>query len=348
MNKPCASLGGSIVAIATPFWGTGIDGDALGRLCERQIGCGVAGLAVCGSTGEASSLSFAEHGRVIDIVVEIAAGRVPVIVGCTAVATTTSVTLALSALQRGADALLCAAPPYVKPTQEGVIAHIRAVSQATDLPVMLYDVPSRTGTKIADETVARLFERGLIVAIKDATADLSRPPRLRALCGAELWQLTGDDATQAAYRAMGGHGCVSVSANVAPALCAWLHRAWDSGDLADFARLRDLLAPLHDVLFLESNPIPLKAALAELQLCSGDVRLPLTTAVESTRAALRPVLRGIMRLEDDAALRPPPQSDARSDQLSVDGNHPVSRQINSASRLSAENARLSSHRFRVV
>ena len=199
--------------------------------------------------------------------------------------------------------MLCAPPPYTKPTQDGIVAHVRAVSEACGLPVLLYDVPSRTGVAVHDETVARLFERGLIAGIKDATSDLARPPRLRALCGAELLQLTGDDATAAAYRAAGGHGCISVSANVVPALCARLHRSWDARDLWTFAQTRDQLAALNDTLFLESNPIPAKAALTMLGLISGDMRLPLTRASAATCDRLADLLAAVMKVEDEAASR---------------------------------------------
>jgi 4-hydroxy-tetrahydrodipicolinate synthase len=233
---------------------------------------------------------------------------VPVIAGCTAAATEASVSLATAAARAGADALLLAPPPYMKPTQEGIIAHVGAVMGAADLPIVLYDVPARTGVAVADATVARLFEQGLIAAIKDATADLSRPPRLRALCGEQLLQFGGDDATAVAYRAMGGVGCVSVTANVTPALCAALHRSWDEGDLARVARLRDLLDPLHQALFIESNPIPLKAALAAVALCGGELRLPLTRASENTRLRLQHVLDTVMPVEERTAARPRPVS----------------------------------------
>ena len=276
-------IGGSLVALATPLLEGQIDDAALVRLAERQIARGTAGLVVCGSTGEASALTPAEHEHIVRIVANVAAGRVPVIAGCTSVATETSVALAEAARNAGADGLLCAAPPYCKPTQEGIAAHIGAVARASGLPIILYDVPSRAGVAIGDATVARLFEAGLIVGIKDATADLSRPPRLRSLCGEQLLQLSGDDATQVAYRAMGGGGCISVTANIAPALCALLHRAWDKGDLATVAKLRDRLDPLHTALFAESNPIPLKAALAELGLCAATVRPPLTCLLYTSR-----------------------------------------------------------------
>ena len=303
MSHSIANLQGSLVALATPFRHTQIDENALSLMCERQIQRGTAGLVVCGSTGEAASLTDVEHGRAIRIVVEAACGRVPVIAGCSAAATARSVELATAAGRAGADGLLCTAPPYVRPTQDGVIAHIRLVANAAALPVLLYDVPSRVGIAIADATVAALFEQNLIAGIKDATADLSRPPRLAALCGERLLQLTGDDATQAGYRAMGGHGCISVTANVAPALCALLHRAWDDSNLAEFARLRDRLDPLHAALFNESNPIPLKTALAMLKLCTEAVRLPLTPATPQTIARLERLLPDLAALEEASVSR---------------------------------------------
>lgn len=199
--------------------------------------------------------------------------------------------------------MLCAAPPYVKPTQAGIFSHIRAVAHASDLPIILYDVPGRVGVAISDETVAQLFRQDLIMGIKDATADVSRPPRLRAKCGVGLLQMTGDDATAAAYRASGGDGCISVTANVAPSLCNLLHRSWDNGDLATFAWARDLLAPVSEALSIESNPIPLKAALEMLDLASCDVRLPLTRASPATRDQIAGVLASVMSAEEALAAR---------------------------------------------
>jgi 4-hydroxy-tetrahydrodipicolinate synthase len=267
--------GGSLTALVTPFGGGRVDAAALATQCERQIRRGTAALVVCGSTGEAAALSPAEQARVIALAVEAAANQVPVIAGC-------------------------AAPPYSRPTQEGIAAHVRAVAHAADLPVILYDVPGRVGVAITDDTIARLYEAGLVMAVKDAAGDLSRPVRLRALCGGELLQFSGDDATAPAYRAMGGHGCISVSANLTPALCAQMHAAWDLIDLIEFARLRDLLAPLHQALFLESNPIPVKAALCMAGLFNGDLRLPLTRARSGTLDALGVLLPEMMRAEDDA------------------------------------------------
>lgn len=299
-----AAPGGSLVALATPFLDGAVDVETFARLCDRQVRRGSAALVVCGSTGEAPALSACEQARLVAVAVEAAAGRVPVIAGCGAPATETAEALARAAARSGAAALLCAPPPYVKPTQDGIAAHVRAVAHAADLPVMLHDVPGRVGVAVADETVARLFAQGLIVALKDAGGDLSRPARLRTLCGDGLVQLSGDDATAPAYRAMGGHGCVSVTANLVPTLCAQLHAAWDRGDLAAFARLRDLLAPLHAALFLESNPIPLKAALCMLRLCAGEMRLPLTRATEGTRSRLAQVLTAVTQAENEVFVQP--------------------------------------------
>ena len=269
---------GSHVAVVTPFRNGAIDDAALGRLCERQISRGSTGLVVCGSTGEAPALSPVEHAHALQVAGATVAGRVIVVAGCGAPATASAVVLASEAARVGANAVLCSPPPYSRPTQDGIIAHVGAVAQACGLPVILYDVPARTGVAVADVTIARLYEAGLVDALKDASSDLTRPPRLRVLCGHDLVLLSGDDGTAAAHRAMGGQGCISVTANVTPALCAGLHASWKTGDLAGFARIRDLLAPLNEALFLESNPIPVKAALARLGLCSAELRLPLLAA----------------------------------------------------------------------
>jgi 4-hydroxy-tetrahydrodipicolinate synthase len=305
MRNPIFGIGGSLTALATPFRDTHVDWKALSRLSERQIDRGTAALIVCGSTGEAASLTLREYAHAIHTVAEAASCRVPVIAGCTALATSAAVAMGVEAASAGADALLCAVPPYVKPTQDGIIAHIRAIAHATDLPVVLYDVPSRSGVPIADDTVARLHDAELIVGMKDATADVSRPTRLRARCGDDFMQWSGDDATAPGYRAMGGIGCISVTANVTPTLCALMHRAWDNGELERFAVLRDLLDPLHAALFKESNPIPLKAALASLGLCTDEVRLPLTRAALATQERLLAVMPEVMLAEEHAAHGPP-------------------------------------------
>ncbi len=293
--------GGSAAALPTPFHAGCIDEARLARLCERQIGRGTAALVVCGSTGEAAALSPEEHRRAIRVAVEAAAGRVPVMAGCGAMSTDGAVELAVAAVHSGAAALLCAPPPYVKPTQPGIIGHLTAIQAAAQLPVMAYDVPGRTGVAIANDTLARLYEQGVVFGLKDATADLARPTRLRSSCGPSFIQMSGDDGTAAAYRAAGGHGCISVTANVAPALCSLLHRSWNAGDLAAFASARDRLAELSDLLFVESNPIPLKAALAMLDLLEAELRLPLTAPGADTYQRLTGPLAAVMAMEEAVA-----------------------------------------------
>jgi 4-hydroxy-tetrahydrodipicolinate synthase len=297
-------LGGSMTALATPFKDGTIDQAAFVRLCQRQIARGTTALVICGSTGEAAALQLDEYVSLLRLAVATAKFQVPVIAGCGGPSTDAAATTAVLAAKSGASALLCAPTPYVKPSQEGIIAHMRTLAHVSDLPLILYDVPSRAGVAIADETAARLFERGLAVGIKDATADLARPPRLRALCGPGFAQLSGDDATAAAYRAAGGDGCISVTANLVPSLCGLLHRSWEDGDLASFAGIRDLLAPLHDALFTESNPVPLKAALSILNLAEAEVRLPLLRASEPTRERLADLLDRIISREEWMASHP--------------------------------------------
>ena len=291
-------LRGSMTALATPFSQGMVDQAAFVRLCQRQITRGTTALIVCGSTGEAAAMQAAEQATLIRLAVETANGQVPVIAGCAGSCSEAAAGIASLAAKSGAAALLCAPTPYVKPSQEGIIAHMRLLAHASDLPLILYDVPGRAGVAIRDETVATLFSRGLAIGLKDATGDLSRPPRLRALCGTDFCQLSGDDATAAAYRAAGGHGCISVTANLTPLLCSLMHRAWDTSDLTLFASIRDLLAPLHDALFNESNPIPLKAALGVLNLATEEVRLPLLRAAASTRDRLAELLGRIMNREE--------------------------------------------------
>ncbi|HYZ21411.1 MAG TPA: 4-hydroxy-tetrahydrodipicolinate synthase [Rhodopila sp.] len=289
--------GGSLTALATPFRGGAVDTEAFARCCERQITRGTSALVVCGSTGEAPALTQEEQALLLRLAVATANGRVPVIAGCSGPSTEAAAGIARQAARDGAAALLCAPTPYVKPSQDGIIAHMRALSQASALPLILYDVPGRAGVQIRDETIAALFRQGVAIGVKDATADLSRPARLRALCGPDLLQLSGDDATAAAYRAAGGHGCISVTANLMPFLCAQLHRSWDGADLGTFAHIRDLLAPLHDALFMETNPVPLKAGLELLQLSSAELRLPLTCAQRATRERLSALLSRISSAE---------------------------------------------------
>ena len=295
--------GGSAVALPTPLHDDRVDSETLAALCERQIDRGTTALVVCGSTGEAASLRLEEYRLAIQVVVAATSGRVPVMAGCGALSTQGAAELATVAAQNGAAALLCAPPAYVKPTQEGIIGHVTAIRNASGLPIMMYDVPGRTGVSIANATLARLFEGGVIFGLKDATADLARPTRLRALCGNGFLQMSGDDATAAAFRAAGGDGCVSVTANVVPALCSLMHRSWDSGDLASFANVRDWLVEVNDLLFIESNPIPVKAALFTLGLTEAGVRLPLTSASQETYRRMAEPIWTVMAMEEALVAR---------------------------------------------
>ncbi|HEX2891694.1 4-hydroxy-tetrahydrodipicolinate synthase [Vineibacter terrae] len=303
MNTSHLRLRGSIVALVTPLRDDQVDADAFAALCARQIDRGTSALVPCGTTGEAPLLTADEHRRLIEIAVDTAAGRVPVIAGAGTCTTASSVALARQAEQAGAAALLCVTPYYLRPTQEGVIRHVRAIHDAVGLPIVLYDVPARTACALSDETVRRLAELPRVIGLKDATADLRRPGRLLRLIGDDFTLLSGDDATQADFRLAGGHGCISVTANVAPALCAALHHAWDIADLVTLRRVTQILAPLHAALFLESNPIPVKRALHHLGLIADELRLPLTPLAADADARLRAVLEPVMAAEEQEARR---------------------------------------------
>ncbi|MBL6082687.1 4-hydroxy-tetrahydrodipicolinate synthase, partial [Belnapia sp. T18] len=291
---------GSVPALITPFRHAdgAVDEASLSALVDRAVRQGSSAIVVCGSTGEAPALLPEEHARIVRITAETVGSRAGVFVGIGASSTEAAVRLAVSAERCGATALLCSAPPYVRPGQDGLIAHIRAVAAASILPIILYDVPSRAAIGFADDTIARLHDDRLIQALKDATGDLARVQRLRALCGADFPQMSGDDATAVAHLAMGGVGCISVTANVVPGLCAALQEAWALHQFDKAFELRDKLAPLHAVLFRESNPIPVKTALSLLDLCESTLRLPLLHASETTRLQLAHVLADLIPVEE--------------------------------------------------
>lgn len=281
---------GSMPALVTPFADGSVDWDALERLVERQIADGSHGLVPAGTTGETATLSHEEHEEVVARVVAVAKGRVPVIAGAGSNSTAESIRLARHALAVGADAVLTVAPYYNKPTQDGLYAHFKAIHDAVEIPIVLYNVPGRTASDIKVETVARLAKLPRIIGLKDASADLARPSLTRLAAGAAFSQVSGEDATALAFNATGGVGCISVTANVAPALCAALQEATLSGDYAAAMEIQDRLAPLHKALFVEPNPTPAKAALAMMGLCRNELRSPLLPASvacqEEVRAAL--------------------------------------------------------------
>ncbi|MBV8169534.1 MAG: 4-hydroxy-tetrahydrodipicolinate synthase [Alphaproteobacteria bacterium] len=286
-------LSGYLSAVPTPFRYGQVDADAFEAFCDWQIAHGIGGLVVCGTTGEAPTLSAAEQRHVIARAVDVAHGQVPVIAGAGANATDHAIDLARAAQSAGADGLLVVVPYYNRPPQEGLYRHFRAVHDAVDIPIVLYDVPARTGCALADDTVARLAMLPRIVGLKDATGDLDRPTRLRARLGDAFRLLTGEDANAAAYLEAGGDGCISVVSNVAPRLCADLYKAWTIGDLDRVAALAPAIGQLSEVLFLESNPIPVKYALGLMRWMSPAVRLPLCDAAEATRQRVAACLHGL-------------------------------------------------------
>jgi 4-hydroxy-tetrahydrodipicolinate synthase len=316
MGTKILKLHGPCVALPTPFRNGAVDFAALERLCHRQIDHGTAALVPCGPTGEALSLTPGEHHRVVERTVAAAAGRVPVIAGAGSSSTQTSVELARSAELAGAQALLCITPYYLEPTQAGLIAHFQAIHDAVGIPIILHDVHPRIARPMADVTIERLAELPRIVGLKDATGDIERMGRLRWRLGDRLLLLSGDDATQAAHRRAGGDGCISVTANVTPALSAALHKACDQNQAEAVARLEGILAPLHAALFLEANPIPVKRALHRLGLVVDGLRLPLTPLGAMADVKLARVLQAVLPLEKGAEAvrvgpgRPPVRSRA--------------------------------------
>ena len=304
MGKSRFKVHGSCVALPTPFRGGTVDFLALEALCDRQIAAGTAALVPCGTTGEAPLLSPVEQARVIEATVAASGGRVPVIAGAGSNNTQTAVELARSAEQVGADALLCVTPYYLKPTQAGLIAHFTAIHDAVRIPIVLYDVPSRTACSMADVTIKRLAELPRVVGLKDATGDIPRVKELRRRLGGDFILLSGDDASQAAFRLAGGDGCISVTANVTPALCAALHEACNRRDDAEIARLEAILSPVHAAMFLEANPIPVKRALHRLGLMVDGLRLPLTPLGAVADVQLAGVLKRVMPLEEQEGRHP--------------------------------------------
>lgn len=278
---------GSIVALITPFTADGIDEQAYQSLIEWQIGEGTDGLVPVGTTGESPTLSHGEHMRAVELCVEVAKGKVPVIAGAGSNSTEEAIALTRHAAAAGADAALVVTPYYNKPTQEGLYQHYKAIHDSADLPIIIYNIPGRSVVDMSVETMARLAKLTNIVGVKDSTNDLARPLRTRTEIGADFCQLSGEDATVTAFLAQGGHGCISVTANAAPRLCAGLHAAWRDGDLATVAEIRDRLMPLHRALFLESSPGPVKYACSLLDKASPRVRLPLVEPGETTRQAVR-------------------------------------------------------------
>lgn len=285
------ALTGSITALVTPFRDGAVDERAFQDLVERQIAQGTHGLVPVGTTGESATLTDAEHERVIRLCVEAAAGRVPVIAGAGSNDTAYAVSMAKRVEGFGADAVLAVTGYYNRPSQPGLIAHFTALNDAVGLPIIVYNVPARTASDIAVETLGALSKLPRIVGVKDATGDLARVALHRRACGADFIQLSGEDMTAVGFNAMGGTGCISVSSNVAPGLCAAMQEATRDKDYDKARALQDRLAPLHDALFSDTSPGPAKYALSLLGLCTDEVRLPLVGPSEASKQQVRAALQ---------------------------------------------------------
>ncbi|WP_454917058.1 4-hydroxy-tetrahydrodipicolinate synthase [Xanthobacter sediminis] len=278
---------GSFTALVTPFRDGALDEKAFRAFVDWQIAEGTNGLVPVGTTGESPTLSHAEHNQVVAWAVEQAAGRVPVIAGAGSNNTAEAIALAVHAQAVGANALLVVTPYYNKPTQEGLYHHFKAIADAVDLPIFIYNIPGRSVIDMSVETMARLFEIRNIVGVKDATASMARVSVQRQVLGPDFIQLSGEDATALGFMAHGGVGCISVTSNVAPRLCAAFQAACLKGDFAAALAIQDTLMPLHTALFVETNPTPTKYALSLLGKMGEDVRLPMVPVSEATRAVVR-------------------------------------------------------------
>jgi 4-hydroxy-tetrahydrodipicolinate synthase len=290
-GKHVSRLSGYAPALPTPFDQNGnVDSAALEALCDRQIQEGATALVVCGTTGEAPTLSRTEHHAIVCIAVSVAQGRVPVIAGAGSNSTSQAIELARDAEAAGADAVLSVVPYYNKPMQAGMYAHFQAIADATGLPIILYDVPSRTVCGLADDTVARLAECRSFIGLKDATGDVTRPARLRSRLGPEFRLLSGDDATALVFIGQGGNGCISVTSNVAPGLCRAMYLAARQGQPSRAQHLAQVVARLTGALFSETNPVPVKYALSTMKMMSPGVRLPLVELKNESKVVIDAVL----------------------------------------------------------
>lgn len=279
---------GAITALITPFTADGkLDEAAFQAFVEWQIEEGVHGLLPCGTTGESPTLSHDEHNRVVSLCLEVANGRVPVLAGAGSNSTSEAIYMGQHAERAGADALLVVTPYYNKPSQEGMYQHFKAVHDAVELPIILYNIPGRSVVDLKDDTIARLAELPRIAGIKDATGDLSRVSSLRVLLEREFCQLSGEDGTALAFNAQGGQGCISVTANVAPKLCASVQDLWLAGKLKEALVLHDVLMPLHQAMFCETSPGPVKYAVELLGKGLADLRLPLVQPSDISKARIR-------------------------------------------------------------
>lgn len=282
---------GAITAIVTPFKNGEFDEKAYKNLIQWQIKEGIHGLVVCGTTGEASTLDYEEHYRVIEVAVKAANKKVPVIAGTGSNSTDETIEITKKAKELGADAALIVTPYYNKPTQEGLYRHYKEVAETVDIPIVLYNVPGRTSVNMLPSTVARLAEIKTIVAIKEATGDMKQVSEIIRLCGNNITLISGDDFTTLTLLALGGRGVISVSANIAPRLVAEMCDAWDNGDIKKARELHYRLEPLNHAMFIETNPVPAKTALSMMGKIKEEVRMPLCEMSKANKEKLQQVLQ---------------------------------------------------------
>ena len=278
---------GSFTALVTPFKNGSVDEKAFRDLVDWQIAEGTSGLVPVGTTGETPTLSHDEHGQIVQWCIEQAKGRVPVVAGAGSNSTKEAIELAQHAQESGADAVLVVTPYYNKPTQEGMYQHFKAINDAIRIPIIIYNIPARSVIDMSVETMRRLFELDNIAGVKDATANMTRVTQQRAVCGPDFNQLSGEDITALGFNAHGGHGCISVTSNVAPRMCSEFQAACGRGDYAAALKLQDKLHMLHINLFVETSPAPVKYAMSLIGKCSDEVRLPMVPTSEKVRAAVR-------------------------------------------------------------
>lgn len=292
---------GSIPALITPFRDGKVDDKAFQSFVDWQIRQGSHGVVPCGTTGESPTLDHDEHKRVVELCIEAAAGRVPVIAGTGSNSTAEAIDLTVHARRAGAAGALVVVPYYNKPTQEGMYQHFKALNDAVDFPILVYNIPGRTGVNMTVETMARLARLPNIVGVKDATNDLTRTSLQRTIIGPDFIQLSGEDGTALGHAAHGGHGCISVSANVAPVECAAFQNALLAGDFKTALEWQDRLMPLHDALFVETSPGPIKYAASLRGLCNNELLLPMVPVSEPTEKRVRAALDGLGLLDRQKA-----------------------------------------------
>ncbi len=278
---------GSFTALVTPFNNGSVDEKAFRDLVEWQIAEGTNGLVPVGTTGESPTLSHDEHKHVVEWCIDQAKGRVPVVAGAGSNSTREAIELSQHAEKAGADAVLVVTPYYNKPTQEGLYQHYKAINDAIGVPIIIYNIPPRSVIDMSVDTMKRLYELKNIAGVKDATANMARVSQQREACGPDFNQLSGEDITALGFNAHGGHGCISVTSNVAPRLCSEFQAACGRGDYAAALKLQDKLAPLHQNIFIETSPAPVKYAMSLIGKCTETVRLPMVPASEKARAAVR-------------------------------------------------------------